>query len=148
MSDNSDKSSKPREFWIPETVEDYEWTYADGTEQKLIEVIEKSAYDDMVKANDVLRATVLAVQDNLDKHIELNKRLLESHNELQAKLDKMTEVLGGLLLAVREEYEDYYRWISPEYSIPVTKEYGECIRNLSKHLVPTQNFIKECRDEK
>jgi hypothetical protein len=60
--------------------------------------------------------------------------------------EKLTEALEAILLAVRNEYEDYYRWID-KHGIPVTKEYTECIAELAKELVPAQDALKEYRGE-
>lgn len=52
------------------------------------------------------------------------------------------ELIKELIYVIREEYEDYYRWID-EGDIHVTTEYTDCIANLGKILAKAQRYIDE-----
>lgn len=55
----------------------------------------------------------------------------DNMNAMIKDIELLKEQKQELLDLIREEYEDYYRWLG-EGDIHVTSEYTDCIDNLSK----------------
>lgn len=62
--------SKPKEFWIPQCVEDYEWKDSEGYELPLINVVEKSAYDKVVETLKIIAKREYPLAEKTLKDLE------------------------------------------------------------------------------
>jgi hypothetical protein len=76
--------------------------------------------------------------DCLLAHPEQAAQLMRGDGDL-IKYREAYEILLG---ACREEYEDYYRWIDDPYSIQVTEEYTDCIKELSRAMQKAREILK------
>lgn len=86
--------SKPRELYHRAINGEHTFYFKKPNDGKnVITYVEKKAYDDC-KAELKMRTEMqLELQAKADKHIELNKQLLESHSELKTKAGKLVEAL-------------------------------------------------------